>query len=290
LKVLVTGAGGMVGRAVCELVIANGDGVFAYDHKGLDIANQSEVMQALRADQPDVVINCAAWTDVDGCETDKQRAFAANAVGPENLALASRAIKSGFITISTDYVFDGRKPGFYTQRDDPNPQSVYGISKLEGERRARLAYARTIVVRSGFVFGDGGRNFLSTLVERARQGARLKAIDDVCGTPTYAPDLAARLRELAEMDLPGVFHVVNSGDGATYAEFARLALDEAGYQTAPLELVKTDSLKRLASRPRNSKLQCLLSPAIGLLPLPFWVDAVRCFVASQAQVETTARH
>jgi dTDP-4-dehydrorhamnose reductase len=290
LKLLVTGADGLVAKALCGVCTAQGDEVICYSHSELDIADQAKTSELIQVNKPDAVINCAAFTDVDGCESNPERAFAANAIGPENLALACRSIVAGFLTISTDYVFDGRKSGFYTQRDDPNPQSVYGASKLEGERRAQLAYARTIVVRSGFIFGDGGRNFLSTLVERARRGERLKAIDDVCGTPTYAPDLAARLRELAEMDLPGVFHVVNSGDGASFAEFARLALDEAGYQTAPLELVKTDSLKRPASRPRNSKLQCLLSPAIGLDPLPFWVDAVRHFVASQAQVETIARH
>jgi dTDP-4-dehydrorhamnose reductase len=145
-------------------------------------------------------------------------------------------------------------------------------------------------VRSVFIFGNGGRNFLSTLCERARHGDKLRAIDDVYGTQTYAPHLAPRLLELARMELPGIFHVVNSGPGASFAEFARLALNEAGDQTTTLESVKMDSLRRPAARPRNSRLQCLLSPAIGLDPLPFWADAVRHFVASRAQAEPTARH
>jgi dTDP-4-dehydrorhamnose reductase len=279
LRVVVTGAGGMVGKAVCHTFSSAGDLVLSYNHHGLDIGDPDRVVQVLQEDKPDAVINCAAWTDVDGCELDKDRAFTANARGPENLARASRKIDAAFLTISTDYVFDGSKIGFYTQRDDPNPESVYGMAKLEGERRAQLAYARTIVVRTGFVFGHGGRNFLSTIAERARRNESLKAIRDAFGTPTYAPDLAARLRELALRDLPGTFHVVNAGEGVSYEEFARAALDTAGFAGTSLEAVEMNSLNRPAPRPRNSRLSCLLSEAIGLNPLPFWKDSLRDFVA-----------
>ncbi len=260
--------------------MAAGDQVIPYDHKSLDISDREQVKQVFQTERPDAVINCAAWTDVDGCELDRERAFDANARGPENLATAGREIEAGLVTISTDYVFDGRKRGFYTQRDEPNPESVYGASKLEGERKAQRANARTIVVRTGFIFGQGGRNFLSTVVERARLGESLRAIGDAWGTPTYAPDLASRLRELAERDLPGVFHVVNSGPGASYEEFARAALEASGFERTNLEIVSMDSLERPAPRPSNSRLKCLLSEAIGLTPLPYWQDAVRSFVAS----------
>ena len=126
MRVLVTGAGGMVGRALREFCEACGDTVFAYDREALDIANSDAVQEAVRRDKPNAVINCAAWTDVDGCESDVERAFAANARGPENLAAASREANAAYITISTDYVFDGAKDGFYTQEDKPNPLSVYG--------------------------------------------------------------------------------------------------------------------------------------------------------------------
>ena len=273
----------MVGQAVWSLCKSKGDSVFAYDHGRLDITERDQVMRTIQIEQPDLVINCAAWTDVDGCEFDQEKAFAANASGPENLALASRSVNAGFITISTDYVFDGTKLGFYTQRDDSNPESVYGKSKLEGERRVQLAYARAVIVRSGFIFGRGGRNFLSTIIQRARRGEALTAIDDAYGTPTYAPDLALRLRELAQLDLPGIFHVVNSGEGASFAEFTRAALDEAGCQDIPVETVKMGSLNRPAPRPQNSRLKCLLSPAVGLDPLPFWKNAVRDFVAEESR-------
>ncbi len=279
----------MVGRAVVEYCRLSGDLIFPYDHASLDIGDPDRVVQTLKKDKPETVINCAAWTDVDGCEFDKERAFAANARGPENLASASREISAGLVTISTDYVFDGEKEGFYTQRDQPNPQSIYGLSKLEGERRAQLAYARTIVVRTGFVYGPGGSNFLSTIIERARRGEKLKAIRDAYGTPSYAPDLARRLRELAQLDLPGTFHIVNAGAGVSYEEFARTALDLGGYASTNLESVEMDSLNRPAPRPRNSRLRCLLSESISLTPLPFWKDSLRDFAALDSQREVAAK-
>jgi dTDP-4-dehydrorhamnose reductase len=279
----------MVGRAVVEYCGSSGDLVFPYDHNSLDISDSDRVRQILKQDKPDAVINCAAWTDVDGCELDHERAFAANTRGPANLANVSRELNSRLITVSTDYVFSGAQEGFYTQRDQPNPQSVYGVSKLEGERKAQLAYARTIVVRTGFVFGQGGSNFLSTIVGRARQGERLKVITDAYGTPTYSRDLALRLRELARLDLPGIFHVVNAGPGASYQEFARAALDFGGYSSTGLESVAMDSLNRPAPRPRNSRLRCLLSEALGLTPLPFWKDSLKDFVALESQSELAAK-
>ena len=278
MRVLVTGAAGMVGREVCDFCQASGDTVLGYDHRGLDIANAGDVLKKLHEGKPDVVINCAAWTDVDGCERDSERAFAANARGPENLANASHEMNSVFVTISTDYVFDGTKEGFYTEADQPNPLSVYGLSKLEGERLAQTAYPATIVIRSGFIFGPGGKNFLSTIVERARNGEQIKAISDVYGTPTYSRDLAARLREFAQLNRPGIFHVANAGDGASYEQFALEAILMAGCVGADVEVIQMDSLKRPAPRPRNSRLRSLNSEAVGLSPLPGWRNSLKNFV------------
>jgi dTDP-4-dehydrorhamnose reductase len=275
----------MLGRAVCEHFTFAGDRVIACDHHALDIGDYESVRATLRSHDLDVVINCAAWTDVDSCELDQKRAFAANAQGPENLARVSKEIGATLITISTDYVFDGEKNGFYTQRDAPNPESVYGRSKLDGELRAQAVGANTIIVRSGFIFDVGGTNFLSTIVERARRGERLKAIGDAWGTPTYAPDLAKRLREFAILDVPGIFHATNAGDGATYLEFTRTALEFAGYANIDVENVSTDSLNRLAKRPKNSRLKCMLSEFFGLSPLPFWKDSLGDFVSRHFQGE-----
>ncbi|HEX4900717.1 MAG TPA: dTDP-4-dehydrorhamnose reductase [Pyrinomonadaceae bacterium] len=282
MKVAVTGAGGLLGRAVKTHCAAHSDEVHAFDHRALDITNAAAVKSQLTALKPEVVFNCAAWTDVDGCESDPSRAESANALGPQLLASTCREIGALLITISTDYVFDGAKDGFYTQRDHPNPISVYGRFKFEGERRAQTAYARTIVVRSGYIFGAEGTNFLSTVLDRARRGARLKAISDMTGTPTYAPDLAARLRELAEFDLPGIYHVVNAGDGVSFETFARTALKLGGVDPGLLQSTTLAELERPAPRPRNSRLRCLLSEAIGLPPLRNWQAALEDFVTSQS--------
>lgn len=275
---LVTGSAGMVGRAVCELCNLAGDTVLPYEHKSLNIGHFDSVMKVLRDEKPEVVINCAAWTDVDGCELQPERAYESNAQGPQNLAKACRSIDALLITISTDYVFDGNKEGFYTQRDQPDPRSVYAVSKLEGERLAQAVWARTIVVRSGFIYGPGGTNFLSTMIERVRGGQKLQVIDDCYGTPTYSRDLAARLRELAQIDLPGIYHVVNEGGGASFADFAREVIALAGCEGVEVEPVSVESLQRPAPRPRNSRLRCLLSPAIGLRPLREWRLALREYV------------
>jgi len=281
MRIMVTGAGGLVGRAAVRHCTVQNEHVIALDHQSLDITDEVSIQAAFDHNRPDVVINCAAWTDVDGCEVDQPRALRVNAQGPALLALACRRFDKLLITISTDYVFDGEKAGFYTQRDQPNPQSVYAVSKLEGERRAQQAWARTIVVRSGYVFGEGGTNFLSTLLTGARRGEHLQVISDSFGTPTYAPDLAARLYELARLDLPGLYHVVDSGEGASFADFARTALAYAGLDLALLEEVSMKSLKRPAARPRNSRLRCLISEAIGLRPMPFWKDSLQDFIGAK---------
>jgi dTDP-4-dehydrorhamnose reductase len=288
LKVLITGAGGLVGASQVSCCSAAGDDVVAHTHQSLDICDAQSVERTVAESNPDAIINCAAWTDVDGCEFDHERAFLVNAHGPENLARASRQVGATFVTISTDYVFDGAKEGFYTQHDEPNPQSVYGASKLEGERRARESNPQAVIVRTGFVFGRGGKNFLSTIVDRARRGERMRAISDARGTPTYAPDLALRLRQLALRGLPEVFHVVNSGNGASYVDFARLALRAAGADEQLIEPASTSSLNRPATRPANSCLRCLVSESIGLAPMRDWEDAVIDFTGAPALAESVA--
>jgi len=282
LKVIVTGAGGLVGRAAVSSLTRAGDDVTGLDRNALDISDESAVRATVESQSPDVVINCAAWTDVDGCEFDQQRAMRANALGPEHLALACRKVGALFITISTDYVFDGEKEGFYTQRDQPNPLGVYAASKLDGERRAQTSWARTIVVRSGYIFGAGGTNFLSTFLDRARRGQHLKVIDDSFGTPTYAAHLAERFHRLAELDLPGIYHIVNAGEGASFAQVAQTAFEKTGLDRKLLENISLDSLSRPAPRPRNSRLRCLLSEAIGMEPMPYWRDAIYEFAEETA--------
>lgn len=283
MNLFVTGAAGMLGRAVVRNANTRGEKVVAMDRGALDITDASCIQRAFDRHRPDVVINCAAWTDVDGCEVDTERAHTTNALGPERLAKACRAHDATLITISTDYVFDGSKEGFYTQRDQPNPLNVYGAAKLEGEHRAMDAWTKTIVVRSGYIFGVGGKNFLSTCIYRLNRREQLRVIDDMWGTPTYAEDLAARLFELAELNVPGIYHVANAGDGASFADFARAAAQELQMNPAPLTTTSLESLNLPAPRPRNSRLKCILSDALGLKPLRSWRAALVDFSATASR-------
>ncbi len=278
MKILITGANGMVARATIDYCRSIGDEVVAVTRQELDIADTEQVDKIFSREKPEAVINCAAFTDVDGAESNADACYQANAFGVENLGMACRKINAGFVTISTDYVFDGLKSDFYTQRDTPNPQSVYAKSKLDGEIRARNAYARSIIVRSGWIYGAGGTNFLSVMHKLLADGKTIKAISDSYGTPTAAKDLARRLRELAELDLPGIYHVTNSGSGTSYEGFARKVCEIKGYDQSLLESVSVNALKRPAPRPVSSKLACLVSEKFGLAPLRNWEKALADFL------------
>lgn len=269
----------MVAKATIEYCKSIGDEVVALTRQELDISDKNAVFALFEREKPDAVLNCAAYTNVDGAEENVEICFGANAVGVENLALASKKQDSAFVTISTDYVFDGTKEDFYTQRDTPNPlNSVYSKSKLEGEILARNAYGRSIIVRSGWIYGDGGTNFLSVMHKLLGEGKKIKVITDSYGTPTFAKDLARRLRELAELDLPCVYHVANSGNGTSYQGFARKVCEIKGFDINLLESVSNDSLKRPAPRPQFSKLKCLFSEKLGLSPLQNWEKALEEFL------------
>lgn len=281
MKIAVTGANGMVARAVIAHCRELGDDVVAYTREELDIANAGEVLRRITDDGPDALMNCAAFTNVDAAESDVEACRAANTYGVENLAKACKAANAGFVTISTDYVFDGSDLGFYTQKDTPDPHGVYAVSKYEGELLAQRAYARTTVVRSGWIYGSGGTNFLSVIPSLLKEGRSIKAISDAFGTPTYAADLAVRLRELAELDLPCIFHIVNAGEGTSYHGFAEAACEIGGFDASLVEAVSAAGLSRPAPRPTSSKMRCVMSPALGLKPMPDWREALSRFIASE---------
>lgn len=285
MKILITGANGMVARALAGYCNSIGDEVIALERSRLDIAAYNAVAKAIESFQPKAIINCAAFTDVDRAETDQHAAFAANETGVGNLAEAAAAAKAAFVTISTDYVFDGTKDGFYTQRDKPVPLSVYGRSKRAGEIAAFSANPASIIVRSGWIFGTGGKNFLSRIPEFFRRGIKFTAISDSFGTPTFADDLARRLRELAEANLPGIYHVTNSGPGTSYFGFAEAVREAMGGTFTPPEPIESAALERPAPRPLNSRLACLISEKLGFSPMPDWLDAVSRFIESSKAVE-----
>ncbi len=278
MKVLITGARGMVARATAEYCRSIGDDVVALARGEMNIADLGSVRAAVGDHRPDAIINCAAYTNVDGAESEAEDAFAANVVGPKNLALASLEFDCRFVTISTDYVFDGGFDGFYTQRHQPNPQGVYATTKRRGEIEALTVNARSMVVRTGWIYGQGGTNFLSVMGGLLRDGKEIKVIKDSFGTPTFAGDLAKRLRELAELDIPSIFHVTNSGSGTSYLGFAEKVCEIGGFDPSLLEAVSHTDLQRPAPRPVSSKLACLFSEKFGLDPMPDWEDGLRRFL------------
>lgn len=274
---LITGAGGLLGRAMRARLANSGWQVVALPHTELDITIAEDVRAAVQTVRPEVLINCVATADVDRCEVEPDWAYAVNATGPRHLARACREAAAQIVHVSTDYVFDGAKQGFYTQEDEANSPSVYGQSKLAGEFAVREEAERFYIVRTSWLFGAGGKNFGSRVIEYARKGAALKGVVDQTSIPTYAPDLAGRIEEIIDLGAHALYHVTSSGP-ATWYEFARLALDLAGLGEVELEPVTRAALNQRAPRPQNSAMRCLVSEKLGLPPLRHWKDALVDFV------------
>jgi dTDP-4-dehydrorhamnose reductase len=256
---------------------ASGWHAVAFAHAELDITDRDSVRRASEQVRPDLILNCAATADVDRCERDPDWAYAVNEQGARHLAETAHDSGAEVVHVSTDYVFDGAKAGFYTQADEPRPLSVYGQSKLAGERAALAACEQCYVVRTSWLFGVGGKNFGSRVIEYARAGARLKGVMDQFSIPTYAADLARRIEEIIQLKTHGLYHGVNSGP-ATWLEFAQRALALAGIRDVEIEPVTRAQLNQAAPRPHNSAMRCLLSEQIGLAPLRDWREAMPEFV------------
>lgn len=276
MTILVTGGQGLLARSLAALTTPERP-VVALVRDELDISDADSVARAFDAHRPDVVINPAAMTDVDGCERDPTAARRANVDGPRNLAVAARDRGVRLVHVSTDFVFDGMKREPYTVEDEPNPISVYGRSKLDGETAVLETLPGAVVARTSWVFGVGGKNFASRLFDYAAKSSTLKGITDMRSVPTYAPDLAARLIEIVDRGEPGTYHVTGSGD-ATWFDVARAELDEAGRDDVTLLPTTAVELGLPAPRPAYSVMRCLLSERLGLAPLRDWRDAVREFV------------
>ncbi len=278
MVVLITGANGMVARAAADHCRSIGDDVVALTHADLDIADRESVFASFERIKPSIVLNLAAYTNVDGAETHIAECYAANAAGPENLAEASKEFGSAFVTVSTDYVFDGEHEGFYFEEDEPNPLGAYAKSKLEGELRAAEVNSDTAIVRSGWIYGQFGSNFLSVMPDLLAGGKKITAISDSFGTPTYAVDLAMRLREIAAQKAKGVLHVTNDGPGTSFLEFGTTVAEIRRYDPDLIEAVSMDALHRPAPRPVNSRLASLRLDELGLAPLRDWKAALEEFL------------
>ena len=264
-KVLITGANGQLGHELVRATIAAGHEVVATSHETLDITDKTAVEAVMTETRPDVVIHAAAWTAVDACESDPEKALLVNGTATKFIADAARAVGAHVVYISTDYVFDGSKTSAYDESDATNPQSVYGSSKLAGERALGATDA---IVRISWVCGFYGANMVKTILRLAEQ-PQLKFVDDQIGNPTFADDAAAMIVRLAIEKRPGTWHVTNQGEVSWY-EFAREVLIAGGFDADKVVPIKTHELQppRPATRPFNSVLNnaSLKNAGIALLP------------------------
>jgi dTDP-4-dehydrorhamnose reductase len=277
MKVLVTGAGGQVGRDVVEICVAAGDDVVAAGRSELDVTVRSDVAAVVAATRPEVVIHCAAWTAVDDCEGDPDRAFAVNADAVRWVREASELVGAHLLTLSTDYVFDGTLDRPYHERDTPNPRSVYGRSKLAGEVEAG---PDATVVRTSWVCGPHGSNIVRTVLRLAAEQDTLAFVVDQRGCPTFTSDLAPMLRRLAVERRAGIHHVTNQGAVSWY-EFACSIVSAIGKDPAMVRPIRTADLvpPRPAERPANGVLDNMVLRDAGLPLLRDHRDALADLVA-----------
>jgi dTDP-4-dehydrorhamnose reductase len=265
VRVLVTGAGGQLGRDVVTACERAGDEVAAADRSTLDVTDRDAVLGAVLSTRADAVVHCAAWTAVDACEGDPERADVHNALAVRWVAEAARRAGAHLVHLSTDYVFAGDKPTPYTEWDEPSPRSVYGRSKLAGEREAVAGAPGATVVRTSWVCGAHGANMVKTVLRLAAEHPVLSFVDDQRGHPTFTADLAPMLRRLALDRRAGVYHVTNQGAVSWY-EFAGAVLAAAGDDPARVKPIATTDLQppRPAPRPANSVLDNTALRASGL--------------------------
>jgi dTDP-4-dehydrorhamnose reductase len=276
LRVLVTGAGGMLGRDVVLAATNAGHQVSSQARTDLDVADADAVDARIQRDRPDVVINCAAWTDVDGAEDAEDRAMAVNGSGAGNVAAAAAAVEATAVYVSTDYVFDGQKEFPYLEVDEPAPLSAYGRTKLAGEEATAAANRRHFIVRSSWLFGIGGGNFVETMLQLAADHGEVLVVRDQVASPTYTWHLASGMVRLIEGSSYGIHHMAAAGACSWY-DFAREIFDQARVECKVLSAT-TDMLARPAPRPAYSALGTQREHPILL---PSWHDGLSGYLAQR---------
>ncbi len=276
MKVLITGAGGMLGQDVRRVGELCGHEVVALDRAALDVTDAAAVEAAFAEHRPDTVVNCVAWTDVDGAETAEAAALALNGDAARNVAAAAAQVDASVVLPSTDYVFDGTGDRPYIESDPTDPRSAYGRTKLAGEQATAAANPRHFVVRTSWLFGVGGGNFVETMLGLAERG-ELSVVHDQVGSPTYTPHLADGLLRLAQTEDHGIHHMSGSGQCSWY-EFAREIFDRAGVE-CDVKPVTTAEFPRPAPRPAYSVLG---SERPRPIELPDWRDGLRTYLAERA--------
>lgn len=276
MKLLVTGAGGMLGRDVMLAADNAGHQVIGFGHAELDVTDDEAVRAKVEGERPDVVINCAAWTDVDGAEEDEEAATAINGAAAGAVSAAAASVGATVVYVSSDYVFDGAKATPYVETDQPAPLSAYGRSKLAGEDATAAANNRHFIVRSSWLFGIGGSNFVETMLRLAADHGEVLVVRDQIGSPTYTWHLAYGVVRLIEGVEYGIHHMAGGGACSWY-EFAREIFEQGGVECRVLSAT-TEMLGRPAPRPPYSALASGREHAIAL---PSWQDGLAGYLAQR---------
>jgi len=276
MKILVLGHKGMLGSDLVSILGVSHD-VTGKDIEDFDISSARDCRGIILDSRADIVVNAAAYTDVDGCESNREECFSVNAEGVKNVVLIckDRGIKN--VHFSTDYVFDGEKGSPYMEEDVCSPLNVYGESKLKGELYLRNILDNYILLRTAWLYGKNGNNFVKTILKKAGSVNKLEVVDDQVGSPTCTIDLASAVKVLIEGDYSGIFHVTNSGEGSWY-EFAVKILEYAGITGVKVEPIKSDGLARKAIRPRYSVLSCRKFFNETKVPLRSWQTALSDYI------------
>ncbi|WP_068779052.1 dTDP-4-dehydrorhamnose reductase [Paenibacillus sp. GM2] len=282
MKILVTGAAGQLGRDVVALFEQQSFAVLPCDRKSLDITDSDACLKRVEEFRPDVIIHCAAYTAVDQAETDINLAYEVNAVGTRNLVVAAEEVGAKFGYISTDYVFDGQSTKGYHEYDNTNPQSIYGKSKRAGEVLVQSLSSAYFIVRTSWVYGLHGNNFVKTMLRLGQDKQILNVVDDQKGSPTYTVDLAKFLLELVQTEKYGIYHASNSGE-CTWYEFAKAIFAEAGsisnkeYNVQVIPCT-SEEFPRPAPRPANSVMEHLSIRTNGLQDMRHWREGLKAFL------------
>lgn len=282
MKILVTGAGGQLGKDVVRLFGKAGHQVLSSDRDTLDITDYDMCLERVQKFKPDAVVHCAAYTAVDLAESDIDAAYKVNAIGTRNMVVAAEQIKSKFCYISTDYVFDGTATSSYQEYDNTNPQSIYGKSKRAGEVLVQSLSSAFFIVRTSWVYGVHGQNFVKTMLKLGQEKSSLNVVNDQKGSPTYTVDLAVFLLDLIQTEKYGIYHASNSGE-CTWYEFAQAIFEEAekvwGHRfPVRVEPCTTEDFPRPAPRPRNSVMDHLAIRTNGLQDLRPWREGLGEFL------------
>jgi dTDP-4-dehydrorhamnose reductase len=277
VKILVTGAAGMLGSDVVRAAEFVNHEVMAVARSDLDVTDRLAVVHMLLQERPDAVVNCGAYTDVDGAEDDLEGAMDVNAEGAANVAAAAAEIGARVLYPSTDYVFDGSKSEPYLESDEPRPQSVYGQSKLAGEHETAEANPRHYIVRSAWLFGTSGRNFVETMLSLARDHGEVLVVRDQVGSPTYTAHLADALVRLLDTEAYGIHHLASQGECSWY-EFAQEIFSQAGVDCRVMSCT-ADEFGRRAPRPAYSVLGTEREEA---LYLPHWKEGLASYLAERS--------